>query len=76
LARAQYNLGSMFAQGQGVPQSYTEAYYWLSLAASTWNGARQQQAAQARDTVAARLSPSEMLSAQQRTQKWLTAHQK
>jgi TPR repeat protein len=76
LARAQYNLGSLFAQGQGVPQSYTEAYFWLSLAASTWNGVRQQQAAQARDTVAARLSPAELFNAQQRAQTWLNAHQK
>ena len=32
LAPAQYNLGVMYGNGQGVPQDYVEAYKWLSLA--------------------------------------------
>ena len=30
---AQYNLGTMYAQGKGVPQDYTEAAHWFRLAA-------------------------------------------
>ena len=32
-AGAQYNLGNMYAQGQGVPQDHTEAMKWYRLAA-------------------------------------------
>ena len=31
-ADAQYNLGFMYAFGEGVPQDYKEAYAWLSVA--------------------------------------------
>ena len=30
---AQFNLGSMYSNGQGVPQDYTEALKWFSIAA-------------------------------------------
>ena len=30
---AQYNLGIMYAKGQGVPQDYAEAVKWYRLAA-------------------------------------------
>jgi CBS domain-containing protein len=33
IARAQYNLGSMYQQGQGVPQSNVQALMWSILAA-------------------------------------------
>jgi TPR repeat protein len=32
-ARAQYNLGSMYALGRGVPQNHAEAVKWTRLAA-------------------------------------------
>ena len=32
-AVAQYNLGMLYADGQGVAQDYTEAAKWLRLAA-------------------------------------------
>jgi TPR repeat protein len=31
---AQYNLGQMYANGEGVPEDYVEAYAWLSIAAT------------------------------------------
>ena len=34
---AQFNLGVVFAQGQGVPQDYTEAIKWYLLAAQQGN---------------------------------------
>jgi len=59
-----------------VTVNYMEAYFWLDLAASNWSGTRQQQAIEARDKVAALLTPSQLFTAQQRTRKWLAAHQK
>ena len=31
---AQYNLGVMYAQGQGVPQNYKQAVYWYKKSAN------------------------------------------
>ena len=37
-ARAQYNLGGMYAEGLGVPPDAVEALMWLTIAGarSTW----------------------------------------
>ena len=76
LPRAQFNLGSMYANGQGVPVNLVDSYLWLDLAARTWSGSRQQDAAKARDLVAQHLSPSDLTTAQDRVAKWLADHQK
>ena len=34
-AQAQYELGVMYANGQGVPQDYISAHMWLNLAAAS-----------------------------------------
>ena len=31
---AQYNLGAMYANGEGVPENYVRAYAWFNLAAA------------------------------------------
>ena len=36
-ARAQYRLGFMYANGNGVPHNYVEAYAWMSVAATNGN---------------------------------------
>jgi hypothetical protein len=41
-ARAQYNLGRMYANGQGVPQNYKIAVKWWKLAAEQGNGAARR----------------------------------
>ena len=30
---SQFDLGLLYARGEGVPQDYEEAYFWLDLAA-------------------------------------------
>ena len=40
-ATAQYNLGNMYRQGQGVPQDYQEAVRWFRLAAEQGHPAAQ-----------------------------------
>jgi uncharacterized protein len=41
VAYAQYNLGVMYQNGQGVPQNYTEALKWFRLAANQGYGPAQ-----------------------------------
>ena len=59
-AAAQLQLGSMYESGQGVTQNLVEAYRWLSQAAANGNA----QAAQARDSLAQRLTPDQISQAQ------------
>ena len=40
-AVAQYNLGLMYGNGQGVPQDYAEAVKWYRLAAAQGNAGAQ-----------------------------------
>ena len=56
---AQAFLGSMYYEGKGVEKDNKKAYAWLSVAA-----AHNQEAITARDSVAAQLSPEELLEAQ------------
>ena len=45
LAPAQYNLGLMYANGQGVAQSYAKAFEWYSKAAAQGNASAQNNLA-------------------------------
>ena len=62
LTLAQYNLGLRLANGQGVPQDFIKAYAWLSVAAA--GGYRD--APKYRDIIAGKLTPGQLLQAQQR----------
>ena len=53
-ARAQYNLGGMYAEGRGVPPDAVEAHMWLTIAASRSTGAEREQIVTARAAVAVR----------------------
>jgi TPR repeat protein len=55
-ASAQYNLGVMYNNGQGVVQDYKEAYAWLSVSAA--NGAAH--AVKNRDIAAKKLTPAQL----------------
>jgi uncharacterized protein len=67
---AQNNLGAMYAQGQGVTQDYTQAYVWFHRAASTLSGADRETALKERDLAASRLTPEQLMRAQQMAQDW------
>ena len=67
LPAAQANLGISYANAQGVEQNYLVAYMWLSLAAASLNGDARTKAVNARDTIAAKLSPAEISQAQTMT---------
>lgn len=70
---AQATLGALYSMGQGVPQSNVEAYYWLGIAAAA-HGPDQEKYAANRQSMAARITADELADAQERVEKWLTAH--
>ena len=59
-ATAQFNVGTMYANGQGVPQNYVLAYKWFSLSAAQG----YTDAVKGRDFITARMTPAEVNEAQ------------
>jgi TPR repeat protein len=70
---AQGTLGLLYSLGQGVPQSYVEAYYWLDLAAAV-KGPNQEKYAANRQMIGAHITTDELDEVQERVAKWLAAH--
>jgi clan AA aspartic protease (TIGR02281 family) len=67
-AEAQYNLGVMYANGQGVAKDYVIAHMRLSLAAAKgYNGAAK---ALNRDIVAAKMTSAQIAEAQKLAREW------
>ena len=60
IAAAQYNLGNMYFNGQGVIQDYTRAHMWWNIAASQGD----QDAIGNRDAVTKQLTPADISKAQ------------
>ena len=65
-AEAQFNLGVMYANGQAVPQDAVAAHMWWSLSAA----AGGKDAARYRDSIAARMTPAQIMEAQRLTRGW------
>lgn len=65
-ADAQYMLGRMHEAGNGTPQNFVEAHKWYNLAASRGH----RHAADARDTVAQRMTTQQIAEAQQAARGW------
>lgn len=55
LGEAARNLGLLYIRGQGVPQDYVQAYYWLNRAAA----AGAPSAAELRDVLTAAMTPAQ-----------------
>jgi TPR repeat protein len=70
---AQGTLGVLYFIGQGVPQSYVEAYYWLDLAAAV-KGTKQEQYAANRQMVGTHITTDELEEVQERVATWQAAH--
>ena len=64
--RAMLALGRRYAQGLGVVQDYVEAHKWLNLAASLGEAAAVEE----RDALAARMTPQQVATAQERAAAW------
>ena len=65
-AHAQAKLGVTYAKGEGVPRNYVLAHMWWSLAAA----AGDKEAAQARDFVAAKMTPEQIAEARKLAREW------
>jgi len=59
-AEAQHQLGKMYSFGMGVPKNYVLAYKWWNLSAAQGD----KNAAEARDKLAKRMTPSQIAEAQ------------
>ncbi len=65
-AKAQYNLGVMYANGQGVPRDDVRAHMWFDLAAAQGH----ETGAKNRVSIAKRMSPSAVSTAQRLARAW------
>jgi TPR repeat protein len=64
-ALAQFNLGFMYANGQGVPQDYVLAYMWADVAAAdTTDSEFRKQYTGLRDSLARKMTARQITKAQ------------
>ncbi len=69
-ASAQYNLGVMYALGQGVPRDYVQAYMWFDLSARYSEGVERDRMVQNRDVILSYLTPAQLAEAQRLARAW------
>ncbi len=70
-ATAMLSLGFMYTAGQGVPQDLVSAWIWFDRAASRYPpGPNRNEAARARNRVAAKMTPEQIAEAQRLAQEW------
>jgi TPR repeat protein len=65
-ANAQYNLGTFYDNGLGVPLEKVRAYMWFSLSAAQG----RDGAAAFRDLIARRMTPAQIAEAQKFARDW------
>jgi len=70
---AQATLGVLYSMGQGVQQSYADAYFWLDLAASV-KGPNQEKYAANRQMVGQHITTDELADVEDRVAAWKAAH--
>ncbi len=71
VADAQYNLGSMYYDGQSVTQDYVQTHMWLNVAASSFPpGKDRDKALKERDRVAKKMTPAQRSEAQKLAREW------
>ncbi|MGA9125590.1 MAG: hypothetical protein WB382_19985 [Pseudolabrys sp.] len=63
---AQYNLGTFYDNGLGMPQDKVRAYMWFSLSAAQG----REGAAAFRDLIARRMTPAQIAEAQKLAREW------
>ncbi len=63
-------IGFMYAHGHGVSEDYVQAYMWFILAASSYPTHRLNTWAEEIDTVAAKMTPSQIAEARALARNW------
>ena len=69
-ADAQFSLGTMYLDGQGVPQDYIQAHMWYNLAASDPIGEDRELTVKNRDLVAEKMTSEQIAEAQRLAREW------
>ena len=64
-------LGMMSERGRGVPQSLVDAHMWYSLSAAYG----EKRAVESRDTIATRMTRSQIAESEERAKKWTPKRQ-
>ena len=70
---AQFNLGTMYYEGKGVPQDYIQAHMWSNLAASRFSASRadgRDFSVKLRDIAASKMTPEQIAEAQRLAREW------
>jgi hypothetical protein len=62
---AQISLGAMYASGTGVAQDLVRAHMWFALATRVSTGNARDRATENRDSIASKMTPEEIASAQE-----------
>ena len=65
-AHAQFNLGVMYDNGQGVPQNHVQAHKWFNLAGAGGD----EDGRKNRDIVAKVMTPAQIAEAQRLASEW------
>ena len=73
---AQLLLGTMYAQGEGVPQDFKLAYVWLNLASTSSNAQIRTAALKMRDQIGKTMAPVEIKNANQLSQNYYNKYAK
>ncbi len=63
-ANAQYSLGVMYANGEGVKRDYVLAYMWANLAASQKTGVDRKMSEELRDSLEKKMTRQQIAEAQ------------
>ena len=69
-ANAQGSLGGMYVTGRGVPQDYVQAHKWINLAASRTIPEKAGDYRSARDSLAEKMTVSQVAEAQRLAREW------
>ena len=69
-ARAQFNLGTMYYTGQGVPEDRVQAYAWYSIVAAQG----VELAKENKEIIAEKMTPTEIAKAQELSRKYWEAY--
>ena len=69
-AGAQFNLGIMYAQGEGVPEDHVQAYAWLSIVAAQGN----ESAKENKDIVTEHMTRAQIEEAQKLSREYWEAY--
>ena len=73
-ANAQYSLGVMFGNGNGVPQNNVQAHMWFNIAGGDEEKMVGMVGGMARSNVEKQMTPDQIAEAQRLAREWMENH--